>query len=110
MTNYSEEVLNNAINNRVILIGEDNSVWVGFFIKDWNNMWRVLGVDIDNSIGFKRSYIKKIIYLRTGYVLPKESIATKLYTKKINPRRIRSNYLDIFEMNELLNKAGCQFL
>ena len=100
MNYYSEEVLNNAINEQVILIGEDNSVWVGFFIKDWNNMWRVLGVDVDNSMGFKRSYIKKLIYLRTGYVLPKNL--------KTNHRRIKE--LDLIELNELLNKAGCQFL
>ena len=103
MNSYDENILKLAINQKVILVDRDNCVYVGHFVRDWNNFWRILGVDANNSMSFRRSDIKKLIYLRTGYALPK-NINLNSNTKR------HDKSLDIFELNELVNKAGCQFI
>ena len=110
MTNYSEEILKYAIGQQVILISKDNDVCVGFLVKDTLGLWRVLSFNQEYSLGFKRSHIKQLIYLGTGYVLPKEDIRTKLSNANMKASKIRFKYLDIFKLNELVNKAGCQFI
>jgi len=48
---------------------------------------------------FSRSHVKRVVYLSTGYVLPKKDF-------KIS----KSQTLNILELNDLITKAGYEFI
>lgn len=58
-------------------------------------------VYIPLRIHFSRSQIKRIIYLGSGYTVPKD-------IKNLNHKMGKS--LNILELNELVNKAGYEFI
>ena len=106
MKNYSQEELNKlaADNRQLIIEFKDGDIEVGTLSFDGFGELTLYPIDTAyyraRSL-IKRSYIKRIIFLNTGLVIPKESIINTNKHYKI---------LNILEMNELLNKAGYQYI
>ena len=102
MTNYSSKVIDNLAKRvaPVIIEFKDNSVEVGHLAYDEFNILILYPLEASyyrcNSI-IHRSYLKRVIHLGSGYVMPKEENGT-------------GKILDIIEMNDLVNKAGYEYI
>ena len=98
--NYSQEVMNHILEEDfpiAIFILKDDSVHIGKLIPGHRSYYKLIPPNIhDYGVGFSRSYIKQII-LFNGLIFPKEMNG---------PHKI----LNILELNELVNKAGYEFL
>lgn len=100
--NYSKEQLRSLVNKDLALIVElkDRNAYLGSlaergYPKGGLYVTRNLNNDV---IGFSRSHIKRIILLPDGIVWPKDSFEAK------------GKKLDIFELNDLINKTGYEFI
>ena len=99
MNNYSQEVINFILNQEgiIIVVLKDDSVHVGTLAPGYGSHYRIIPPTInDGGMGFSRSYIKQIIFFN-GLVFPKEMNG---------PHKM----LNILELNELVNKAGYEFI
>ena len=102
MTNYSQEVIVNLANrvSPVIIEFRDNGVEVGYIAHDEFGVLTLYPLEASyyrSRIILHRSYIKRIIHLGSGYVMPKKSGSF-------------SKTIDILEMNELITKAEYEFI
>ena len=97
--NYSQEVINRFLDDDTpsIFVLKDNSIYIGILRPGYGTHYKVVPPNInDGGMGFPKSFIKKIV-LFNGLVYPKESDG---------PHKI----LNIIELNELVNKAGYEFI
>jgi len=96
MTSYSDRVLRNTC--PLIIETKDRCVYIGYLEVEGNG-YRLFPLDhTEYRLYLRRSDIRRAVNLYNWCVLPKE-----------NQKRIPEQ-LDIFEVNELLNKAGYQFM
>ena len=96
---YSQEVINFLLNQggNIIVTLRDNSVYVGALAPGYGSHYRLIPPTInDGGMGFARSDIKQIV-LFNGLIFPKEMSG---------PHKI----LNILDLNELINKAGYEFI
>lgn len=97
--NYSQEVINFLLNQEgnIIITLKDNSVYVGTLTSGYGSHYRLIPPTInDGGMGFARSDIKQIV-LFNGLIFPKEMSG---------PHKI----LNILELNDLVNRAGYEFI
>lgn len=97
---YSKEMLDIPAdgNFKVIIIFNDNDIAVGTLVHSKYAPYELLPLTINESSRLiRRSDVKKLIYLKTGFILPKT---------KDGPHKI----LNILDLNELVNKAGYEFI
>jgi len=106
---YTKETLDIPAKNNFTVIVEfnDNDLAVGImgFSKYRPGKYCVKNLDTGNykiptATHFSRSHVKRLIYLGTGYVLPKD----------INKKHEMGKNLNILELNELINKAGYEYI
>ena len=97
---YSIEVIKKFLEKDTpsIFVLKDDSVYIGFLRPGYGRGHvQCIPPNInDGGMGFPRSYIKQII-LFNGLIYPKE---------ENGPHKI----LNILELNELVNKAGYEFI
>ena len=96
---YSQEVINFLLEQggNIIVILKDNSTYIGRLAPGYGSHYRIEPPTInDGGMGFARSDIKQII-LFNGLVFPKEMNG---------PHKM----LNILDLNELVNKAGYEFI
>ena len=99
MTNYSQEVINRFLNDEYpsIFVLKDGTVCIGILRPGYGSHYRVIPPNInDGGLGFCKSEIKQII-LFNGLIFPK---------KVDGPHKI----LNILELNDLVNRAGYEFI
>lgn len=97
--NYSQEVINFLLNQsgNIIVTLKDDSVYVGTLAPGYGSHYRIIPPTInDGGMGFARSDIKQIV-LFNGLIFPKEMSG---------PHKM----LNILELNDLVNKAGYEFI
>lgn len=101
MTNsYSADFIERLLQDAspVIVELKDNSVYIGIFTVGYGNghyQLKPLTIN-DGGMGFPRSYIKRIIYFN-GLIVPKNQNG-------------KHKILNIIELNDLVNKAGYEFI
>ena len=96
---YSQEVINFLLEQggNIIVILKDNSTYIGRLVPGYGLHYRLEPPTInDGGMGFARSDIKQIV-LFNGLVFPKEMNG-------------QQKILNILELNELVNKAGYEFI
>lgn len=96
---YSQEVINFLLkqDKNIIVVLRDDSVYVGRLVPGYGSHYRIEPPTInDGGMGFARSDIKQII-LFNGLIFPKEMNG-------------HHKILNILELNELVNKAGYEFI
>ena len=96
---YSQEVINFLLEQggNIIVILKDDSIYIGRLASGYGSHYRIEPPTInDGGMGFARSDIKQIV-LFNGLIFPKEMNG---------PHKI----LNILELNELVNKAGYEFI
>ena len=96
--NYSQEVINRFLDDDTpsIFVLKDNSVYIGVLRPGYGTHYRVVPPNInDGGMGFSKSYIKQII-LFNGLIFPKEESD-------------KHKFVDLFQLTELVNKAGYDF-
>lgn len=96
---YSQEVINFLLKQggNIIVILKDNSTYIGRLVPGYGSHYQIEPSTInDGGMGFARSDIKQIV-LFNGLVFPKEMNG-------------HHKILNILELNELINKAGYEFI
>lgn len=96
---YSQEVINFLLEQgkNIIVVLRDDSVYIGRLVPGYGPHYRIEPPIInDCGMGFARGDIKQIV-LFNGLIFPREMNG---------PHKI----LDILELNELVNKAGYEFI
>ena len=97
---YTKEYLDNICKRQHVVIVETTfgETLVGYFVKaSWSSKYKVLPLDINaDRWCLTRSQIKRIINLN-GYVHPK------------NPKGKKYKMLNLYQLQDLLNKAGYTF-
>lgn len=96
---YSQEVINFLLEQggNIIVILKDNSTYVGRLVPGYGSHYRLEPPTInDGGMGFARSDIKQIV-LFNGLIFPKEMNG-------------HHKILNILELNELVNRAGYEFI
>lgn len=98
--NYSSEIIGKFMEHDYpsIFVLKDDSAYIGFLRPGYGkgHIHCVPPNINDGGCGFPRSYIKQIV-LFNGLIYPKE---------ESGPHKI----LDILELNDLVNKAGYEFI
>lgn len=97
--NYSPEVIKRFLEDDTpsIFVLKDDSVYIGVLRPGYGQHVRCVPPTInDGGTGFPKSYIKQII-LFNGLVYPKTEDG-------------KHKMLNILELNELVNKAGYEFI
>ena len=99
---YDKEVLDKLAKRRfpVIVTFIDNDVAIGYFesSNECRRQYHLKPLNINiGGICFNRGQIKQIVYLSNGLILPKQQDG-------------KQKLLNILELNELVNKAGYQFI
>ena len=105
MNKYSKETLDKLAkeHRNCIIMFYDGSVHAGILEKDIPEVppssYFLAPFSINTSgISFKRSHVKEIV-LFNGLVYPKE-----------DPSKARLKFLDLIELNDLVNKASYEFI
>lgn len=96
--NYSHEVISKFLKDDKpsIFVLKDNSVYVGVLRPGYGTHYMVIPPNIhEGGTGFPRSYLKQII-LFNGLIYPKDD-------------NEKHKHVDLFELTELVNKAGYDF-
>ena len=97
---YTKEYLDTICEHQHVVIVETTfgETLVGYFVKaSWSSKYKVLPLDINaDRWCLTRSQIKRIINLN-GYVHPK------------NPDHKRYTMLNLYQLQDLLDKAGYTF-
>ena len=96
---YSQEVIDFILKQggNIIVILKDNSTYIGRLAPGCGSHYRIEPPTInDGGMGFARSDIKQIV-LFNGLIFPKEMNG-------------HHKILNIIELNELVNKAGYEFI
>lgn len=99
MNNYSQEVINFLLEQggNIIVVLKDNNTYIGRLTSGYGSSYQLEPPTInEGGMGFARSDIKQIV-LFNGLRVPKEMNG---------PHKI----LNILELNELVNKAGYEFI
>ena len=99
---YDKEVLDKLAERRfpVIVTFTDNDVSVGYFenFNQCRRQYHLKPLNINTGgTCFNRGQIKQIVYLSNGLILPKQQDG-------------KQKLLNILELNELVNKAGYEFI
>ncbi len=97
--NYSPEIIKRFLDDDTpsIFVLKDDSIYIGILRPGYGSHYKVVPPNInDGGMGFVKSEIKQII-LFNGLVYPKT---------EDGPHKI----LNILELNELVNKAGYEFI
>ena len=97
--NYSPEVIKRFLEDDTpsIFVLKDDSVYIGVLRPGYGQHVKCVPLTInDGGMGFPKSYIKQII-LFNGLVYPKTEDG-------------KHKMLNILELNELVNKAGYEFI
>ena len=97
--NYSPEIIKRFLDDDTpsIFVLKDDSVYIGILRPGYGSHYKVVPPNInDGGMGFAKSEIKHII-LFNGLIYPKEE-------------KGKHKILDILELNELVNKAGYEFI
>ena len=99
MKYYNEELINSATDCPfpVVIELDDNDVYVGYLVKsDLRGLYKVLGIN-GRKFEFTRKNISRITFTTNLLILPKNKVD-------------KLKYVDLFEFNDLVNRAGYQII
>lgn len=100
---YSDKTLEYLINLKSPIIVEfmDGDVCIGYLTKSktFSKRYNLLHLNQNGSLDFSKSHVSRIIYLYSWAIVNKD-------IDKLNVTK----FLDIFELNDLVQKAGYELI
>lgn len=100
---YSDKTLEHLITLKSPIIVEfnDGDVHIGYLTKSKTSPkhYNLLHLNQSGSLGFSKSHVSRIIYLYSWTIVNKDVDAFKV-----------TKFVDIFELNDLVHKAGYELI